>query len=261
MATVPVGSRRVQSVDRAFDVLDCLARGPQRISDIAEATGSSKATVHHILATLEARRIVVQEHDSFRYRLAWGLYELGSKVLRDAGLNSMIAPSLSALAERIGESTLYQIEDSGSALVLMRGESTSSTLVANNEPGKRVALHATASGKVILAFKEGAVASLPSTLRPFTPHTVVTRNELQKQIDQTRRRGFGTAWDEHEMSLSSLSVPIFDRHDEFMGALTIAAPSGRLSKRNYQHYLDELRVTQAEIHEQTGGHVAPAETA
>ena len=251
--TYSQGSRRVQAVDRAFDVLNCLAEGPQRISDIAKATNSSKATVHHILATLEARRIVARAHDSFRYRLAWGLYELGTKVLRDAGLNSLIAPSLSALAEKVGETTLFNIEDNGTSLVLMRGESTTSSLVANNAPGKRVPLHATASGKVMLAFKPGAFEALPASPRQFTDHTVTTRSALQRQIAHVRERGFATCWDEHEIALSSISVPVLNGHGEFIGAVTIAGPSGRLNRHNYRTYLDALRLTQREIHDQTGG--------
>jgi IclR family acetate operon transcriptional repressor len=253
MTATPMGPRRVQSVDRAFDVLNCLADGPKRISDLAAATNSSKATVHHILATLEARRIVTQERDSFRYRLAWGLYELGTKVLRDAGLNSLIAPSLSALAERVGETTLFSVEEGGSALVLMRGESTTSTLVANNAPGRRVPLHATATGKVILAFKPGAFDSLSATLRKFTDHTVTSHEALEKQVAHVRQRGFSTCWDEHEMSLSSIGVPVLDRHGDLIGAVTIAAPSGRMNRQNYGPYLDSLRICQQEIHDQTGG--------
>jgi IclR family transcriptional regulator, acetate operon repressor len=247
------GSRRVQSVDRAFDVLDVLASGPQRISDIAEATGTSKAAVHHILATLEARRIVAQERDSFRYRLAWGIYELGAKVLRDAGLNTLVAPSLSALAEAVGETTLFNVEDSGSSLVLMRGESKTSTLVANNAPGKRVPLHATASGKVMLAFKPSVLETLPEDLPRFTPRTIVSRHALAAQVERVRQRGYATSWDEHEVALSSLAVPLFDRNADFMGSLTIAAPSGRLNRRSFRTQLQALLSARDEIHALTGG--------
>src|SRR5688572_24335104 len=71
-------SRRVQAVDRALDVLDCMgaAGRPLGVSDLARRTGHSKATVHHVLTTLRSRRYVMKDPYTSLYRLGWALYEL-----------------------------------------------------------------------------------------------------------------------------------------------------------------------------------------
>ena len=85
-----IASRKIQSLERALDVLQALQRGPRRVSELATDTGSSKATVHHILATLEGRRIVAREPGSFRYRLGWGAYELGASVTHESGFDIFV---------------------------------------------------------------------------------------------------------------------------------------------------------------------------
>jgi DNA-binding IclR family transcriptional regulator len=252
MAEAVIGSRKVQSLERALDVLQCLCDGPKRISEIARETESSKAAVHHILATLEARRMVARERDSFRYRLSWGLYELGSAVLRHTGLDTVVDPHLSDLAEALGETTLFAVEEDNSALVLLRGESTSSFLVANNAPGRRIPLHATASGKVLLTYHPTLINHLPAPLRGFTANTVTEPHKLTTALTSVRRRGFATCWEEHELALSSIAVPVFGRDTSIVGALTVAAPTGRLNRRTYRKYLDPLIAARDAIHTELG---------
>jgi DNA-binding IclR family transcriptional regulator len=252
MADAVLGSRKVQSLERALDVLQCLADGPKRISEITRETGSSKAAVHHILATLEGRRMVARERDSFRYRLSWGLYELGSAVLRHTGLDIVVDPHLSDLAEKLGETTLFAVEEDNSALVLLRGESTSSFLVANNAPGRRIPLHATASGKILLTYHPTLINHLPEPLRGYTVNTVTEPHKLKAALTSVRRKGFATCWEEHEQALSSIAVPVFGRDHGIVGALTVAAPSGRLNRRTYRNYLDPLLAARDAIHTELG---------
>lgn len=244
-----IGSRKIQSLERALDVLDALQRGPRRVSDLARDTGSSKATVHHILATLEDRRIVIREPGSFRYQLSWGIYELGAGVVHGTGYNSVIPPLISELAEEIGETTLFAIEESGEALVLYRGECTRSVLVANNIPGRRIPMHATASGKTLLAYSPQLFARLARTLPAYTAKTAITHEAVQRQLKVVRRRGYATCWEEHEISLNSIAVPVFGVAGVLAGALTIAGPSGRLNQRTYKQYLTPLAETARRIHE------------
>src|SRR3954454_22560050 len=77
--------RRVQAVEHAIDLLEAMARMGRAVgvSDLARVTDLSKASVYHLLATLEERRFVIRDPDAPLYRLSWALYELGSNVVRD----------------------------------------------------------------------------------------------------------------------------------------------------------------------------------
>jgi DNA-binding IclR family transcriptional regulator len=156
---------------------------------------------------------------------------------------------ISELAEEVGETTLFAIEESGEALVLYRGECTSSVLVANNIPGRRIPMHATASGKTLLAYSPHLLPRLATTLAAYTPKTTITREAVHRQLRIVRRRGFATCWEEHEIALNSIAVPVFGVAGVLAGALTIAGPSGRLNQRTYRQYLTPLTETVRRIHE------------
>src|SRR3954452_1228624 len=148
----PGPARRVRAVDHAVDVLEAMARVSRAVgvSDLARMTGLSKATVHHLLATLDARRFVMRDPSSPLYRLSWALYELGSNVVRDVDLSRVARPYLDRLAVQTKESVLLGILDGDSVLYLDRGEPPMGLQMRANA-GRRAPLHATASGKVLLA--------------------------------------------------------------------------------------------------------------
>src|SRR5690348_5012027 len=150
-------ARRIKAVDNAIDVLEVMgaAGRPMGVSEIARQAQLSKAAVHHLLATLETRRFVMRDTDSTSWKLSWALYELGSNVVRDVDLSRIARPYLDKLAVQTGESVLLGILDGDSVLYLDRGEAPMGLQMRANA-GRRGPLHATASGKVLLAFATDA---------------------------------------------------------------------------------------------------------
>ena len=239
------GPRLVKSVEHAVDVLEYMARvaRPVGVSDVARQTGLSKAAVHHLLATLMARRLVIQESDSSRYRLSWALYELGASVVRDLELSRAARPHLDRLAAMTGQFVLLGILDEDAVLYLDRGEGPAGLLMVANT-GRRGPLHATASGKVLLAFAgEGRVVQelLNRPLPRYTPMTVTEPHGLRRQLAAVRTRGYAACWEEREVGLCSVAVPIRDYTRRVVGSLALAAPSSRLTPRNVQQHLAPLQ--------------------
>jgi DNA-binding IclR family transcriptional regulator len=249
----PRGSRKIRSVERALDVLECLASHPKGVSEIARQTGSSKATVHHILATLEERRIVARDPDSFRYRLSWQLYELGSTVVRNANFDEVVPRALLELARGLGETAVFAVRHDVSALILHRMRGANTGLPAKNAPGQRLPMHATASGKALLAHSPQYLQRLPFPMPKFTPRSVVDPTVLAQQLHMVRVRGFATSWQEHEAALSSISVPVWDHSDRVVAALTVTAPTQRLNQRSYRRYVGPLLERAREISVELGG--------
>jgi IclR family KDG regulon transcriptional repressor len=254
-------SRRVQAVDKALDVLDTLgsAGRPLGVSDIARRTGHSKATVHHLLTTLVSRRYVLQDPYTSMYRLGWALYELGSSVVRDVEFTRAARPFLDRLAAETGESILLGILEDDAVLYLDRGESpTGFRMVAN--AGRRGPLHATASGKVLLAFASDAqlverVLSKP--LAKLTPSTITDPAALRRQLVTVRTRGYAVCRQEREVGLSSLAVPLRNYTGLVVGSLTLASPAQRLTKASLPKYREALQAAAHEIEVHIGG-IRPA---
>ena len=253
----PRGSRRVQAVDHAIDVLDAIAQSGRAVgvSDVARQTGLSKATVHHLLATLEARRFVLRDPDAPVYRLSWALYELGSNVVRDVDLSRIARPYLDRLAVQTGESVLLGILDGDTVLYLDRGEAPQGLQMRANA-GRRGPLHATASGKVLLAFAADPTLLdrvLSEPLPQLTRTTITDPSTLRQDLAQTKQRGYATCWQEREVGLCSLAVPLRDYSGAVVGSLAVAGPATRLTTRTLQAHLPPLRGAGRRIEVHLGG--------
>lgn len=251
------GGRRVRAVDHAIDVLEALASSPRSLSlsDIARKVGLSKATTHHLLATLESRRCVIRDPDSPRYRLSWALYELGSNVVRNVSLPRVARPYLDQLAIQTGESCLLGILDSGSVLYLDRSEPPQG-LRMTADAGRRGSLHATASGKVLLAYavdKQVLDDILAGPLQRFTRYTITDPEQLRRELDQARTLGYATCWREAEPDLSSIAVPLRDYTGAVVGSLTLAAPYARLNPQTFHDHLRPLQTAAHHIELHLGG--------
>lgn len=77
--------------------------------------------------------------------------------------------------------------------------------------GGRLPLHATAVGKVILAFSEPWVAEayLTHQLEAFTPRTKTNPNGLATELKTIRHNGYATTFDEVRVGASSIAVPVY----------------------------------------------------
>lgn len=255
--TVAAESRRVQAVDRALDVLGCMgaAGRPIGVTDIARRTGHSKATVHHILATLMSRRYVLKDPYTSLYRLGWALYELGTAVVRDVEFTRAARPYLDRLAAESGESVLLGILDDDAVLYLDRGESPSGLRMVANA-GRRGPLHATASGKVLLAFSRDAELverMLGKPLEKFTRSTVTDSEVLRRQLATVRGRGYAVCRQEREVGLCSIAVPLRNYTGLVVGSLALAGPASRLTPAALRGYLGSLQAAAHEIEIHIGG--------
>jgi DNA-binding IclR family transcriptional regulator len=250
------GPRRVQAVDHAIDVLEAIARTPGSqagVSDVARRTGLSKATAHHLLGTLEARRMVIKDPQTAAYRLGWSLYELGSIVARSADVARAARPFLDALAVQTSESVLLGILDGDAVLYLDRGDAPNGFhMVAT--AGRRSPLHATASGKLLLAFagEEAIDAYLDKPLERFTPDTVTDAQVLRDQLGAIREDGYATCWQERELGLCSIAVGLRNHLGETAASLTLVGPAGRLTPESVDAHLAPLREAAQQIEAQLG---------
>ena len=247
----------------AVDVLHHLSEAdrPLGVSELARRTNLNKATVFHLLSTLQARHLVTQDPETSCYRLSWGLYSLGASMTRTHGVAQAVRGNLETLAQTTGETVLVGILDEGTVLYIDRAESPSGLAMVANV-GRRSPLHAAATGKVLLAHSSGAVLDslLASTLPRFTPSTITDADELRSQLNAVREQGFARCWQEHEAGVSSVSVPVRDYTGRVVAALTIAGPATRLTARALRRQLVPLRRTAEAIQARLGAAGVPDPT-
>ena len=183
--------RHVAAVERAFAVLDALADGQELgTNEIARRTGINASTVSRLLATLAAARYVEHVPETGRYRLSLRLVELGNAVLGRLDLRALARPHLQALVRETGETATLSAPGEHDAVTVDFAHS-SSAVQSVAQLGRPSVGHATAAGKVMLAFGDVELPAEP--LASFTPRTIATRAELVAELERVRRRGYAEA--------------------------------------------------------------------
>ena len=228
---------RIQSIERAAAILRLLASGARGLSlaEISRSLELPKGTALGILRTLQHVGFVEQDPESGRYRLGGGMLSLGTRYLDGNELRTRALNWSDTLASRSGESVRIGTLHKHQVLVVhhvFRPDSSRQTL----DVGTLLPLHATALGKVLMAFDPLAapeeVASVetdsPVELTSFTRHTVTSMAALEGQMTEIRDNGWG--WEAEELVDGEVSIaaPIRDRRGVTVGAIGVRGAVERL---------------------------------
>jgi DNA-binding IclR family transcriptional regulator len=228
-------STRVQSVDRAVALLRAVAAasGPSAtVTALAEACGLNRATAWRILMTLEAHGLVVADRETGRYRIGLGIVELAGSAGVDALVRSA-HPTLERLCLQTGETAALAVVRSRALTYV--DEVAPVAIVSATWRGRTVPLHATSTGKALLAFTEPTeVARMTGPkLRRYTDTTITSRARLRAELARTRDRGFGVCRGEYESAAWGVSSPVLDSSGRPMAVLSIWGPANRVTEARF----------------------------
>ena len=233
--TDPRRASRVQSVDRAVQLLRAIGAGsvPETsTAQLAETCGLNRATAWRILSTLEAQGMVSQDRTTGQWSVGAGIVELA----RSAGVD-MIAASAHGVLARLSLQT-----GETAALAVVRDQTLvyvdevgPPSVVAATWLGRAVPLHATSTGKALLAFADPATRSLVLS-RPlvgYTDTTVTDPTELLAELALTRDRGYGTCRGEFEATAYGVSAPVLHASGRLLAVLSVWGPLGRVTESRF----------------------------
>lgn len=220
----------IQSVERAAAILRLLASGPRQlgVAELARAMGLPKGTLHGILRTLVHVGFVEQDDTTGKYRLGGTLLHLGSSYLDVNELRTRSLNWADALAGRSRESVFIGAMHEDRVLVVhhvFRPDDSMQVL----QVGALLPVHATALGKVLLAFDPygGAV---PDALESFTERTLTTADDLGKELELVRGRGWAADLEELVDGEVSIAAPIRDARGVAVGAIGVRGAVERLAE-------------------------------
>jgi DNA-binding IclR family transcriptional regulator len=231
--------REVGSVARAVRVLDALAAQPRGVgvNELARAIGVSPSTVSRLLATLEAGRLVERDPGG-RYRLGLHLVALAEATLARLDVRELARPTLRELAAHTGESATLSVPG-GVEAITVDFVPAESSVVSVARLGRPSVGHATATGKVMLAFAPAA-SSPPPTLAAFTERTTVDPRALRAEVEAVRRQGWAQAEGEREPDLNALAAPVVDRAGDLAAILGLQGPAARFGANRRAEVLPGL---------------------
>ncbi len=255
--TDPDGSSRggVQSVDRAITVLEILARtGGAGVSEIAEEMGVHKSTASRLLSALDARDMAQQDHERGKYQLGFGILRLASSIPGRLNVAAEARPFLHALAEKFQETVNLAVLRSNFAVNVDQAMGPSA-LATSDWVGSMTPVHATSSGKILLACLDTAERGriLKETGQPaLTASTVTSRPALEKQLIAAAATGFATSYSELEIGLNAIAVPIRDHRGVAIAAISISGPAFRFDPEAIPGLLEELKQAGERVSEKLG---------
>ncbi|MEY9989128.1 DNA-binding IclR family transcriptional regulator [Streptomyces sp. V4I8] len=245
----------VQSVDRAISVLEILAqRGEAGVSEVAAEIDVHKSTAFRLLGALEARGLVEQAGERGKYRLGFGIVRLAGGVTGRIDITQQGRPVCERLAEELGETVNIAVMQEHYAINLyqVRGPGA---ITAHNWVGQLTPLHATSSGKILLAHlpsKERAALLSSVGMKKVTPHTITAKTKLEKNLSEARERGYSITLEELEIGLHAMAAPVRDRNGEVIAALSASGPGYRLTEERLHELSPILREGAEEISHRMG---------
>jgi DNA-binding IclR family transcriptional regulator len=217
----------IGTVEKAVDILFHLHAAPaaQGVTAIGRALGMPKSSAHRLLAALSKRGLVERDRRG-RYRPGIGLVALGLGALEREPVAVAARPVLEAEAAELGETVFLVGARAGRLVVLDKAEGTG-FLRAAPRVGSSVPVHATAVGKLFLAFAPEAVELPDRDLEPFTPETRTSRAALEREVERARSRGFAENREEWIPGLAVIAAPVLVA-GRLAGAIALAASAQRL---------------------------------
>jgi IclR family transcriptional regulator, pca regulon regulatory protein len=249
-------SHHVQSLARGLSVIT--AFGPDTseltLSDVARATGLTRAAARRFLLTLADLGYVRQ--DGKLFRLTPKVLGLGYAFLSSLSLPAVAEPHLEWLAREVRESSSVSVLD-GHDIVYVARVPTSRIMTVAINVGTRFPAYATSMGRVLLAgLDDAALEEQLATvdLRPITQHTVSSVDELRARVLDARRMGYALVDQELEYGLRSIAAPVRDRAGKVVAAVNVSSHVSRITREKARRqFLPPLLRTVAAIESDLSG--------
>ncbi len=225
-------SEYLSTLQRGLSVLSAFGRDtPQMtLSEVAEATQLSPATARRCLNTLVKLGYVAKHHRQFLLRPE--VMSFASAYLDSMSLGELVRPHLQTLRDETGDSSSLAVLSGKDILYLVHVSTNRMGRLAAGV-GTRYPAYATSMGRALLAFEGEDVWAHylnTCTFTAFTEHTVTSKTELRRILEEVRKAGFAVIQDELDYGLISIAVPILDETGRSLAAINCSTSTSRVGK-------------------------------
>ena len=238
----------VQSFARGLEVIEAFGQTPtMTLTEVAEATGLSRATVRRFLHTLVSLGYMRANEKNFQ--LTPKVMNLGFAYLSSQPLVELIDPVLANLSKQLGQSTSASVLDTTDVVYIARKETTSIMRI-NITVGTRFPAYATSMGRVLLAGLSDAELETyfaEAELAEVTDYTITDPAWLRREIAEIRAQGFAVVTEELEVGLASVAVPIRNRAGETVAAMNTSIAVTRHTPGDLTELLPALQAAADEV--------------
>lgn len=237
-----------------LDVLECVGTAKTRsLREVMDAVPRPKSTLLRLLGTLISKGFV-QRVGPGRYAMTLKAWRLGAQALNYQDIDTLIVPVLKRAASESEESALYAVYDDGCALYVEKASSPQA-VAATVAIGDRAPAHATATGRVLLAFQlQEEIERVARSAERGARKPVMARKHLMAELDAVRRNGVACVQGEWRKEVAGVAAPVVDRTGTVIAALGIFCPSHRIEGK-LEHVVSIVRRLARELSLSLGARV------
>ncbi len=234
----------IQSVTNALDLLEEF-RGEDTelgVTELSKRLGLHKNNVFRLLATLESRGYIEQNKVTGNYRLGLRVLELGQVFIKHMGLLKMARPILEEIVERCQETAYLGLIRDDRVVYVDVVEATQPVRVISRV-GVGLPVYCSAVGKAQIAFEsEDEVDRIlgEQVLKRYTDKTVSSWEELGRQLEEIRARGYAIDDEEFDDGIRCVGVPVRDYTRRVVAGISISGPAYRFTDQRMEEELIPL---------------------
>lgn len=223
----------LQALDRALTVLVRVSQGDSpTLSDLAREMEVPTATTHRILTTLQNHGFVSFDETRQEWRIGVEAYRTGAAFLSGNSVIEIGQSYMRKLMRLTGETANLAVPDTGHMVFVGQVEAAN-PIRAFFPPGTRTSMHASGTGKAILAaMSDAALDRVLSamTLEGYTQYTRASRDALLRDLDGIRARGWSHDHEERHAGMSCIGAAIYDAGGTPHAGISVSGPSSRFSQ-------------------------------
>jgi len=251
----------IQAVDRALRILDLFDEHHTelKITDISNRIGLHKSTVHSLLKTLQAHGYIEQNPENGKYKLGLKLVERGNLVLNSLDIRTVAKRHLLDLSHQTGLTVHLVILDGKEGVYIDKVEGTSG-VVMYSRIGRRVPIHSSAVGKVLVAFQsQEVIRDILDGYEfvPHTPNTITNERDFLMELEKVRSLGYAIDNQENEPGVQCVAVPVRDHLGQVAAAISMSSPVVGIQKERLEHMIVLLKQTADEVSRKLGYGIHP----
>lgn len=232
---MPESRQFVESIGRGVKLLSmvCQSASPLSLSELSKESGLSISTIQRLSYTLQRLGLLDRDQRTKKFKIGPEMISMSFAVIDNLTLKKIAYPYMKELSEEIDE-VVSLAALSGERVILIESIKTQQILNVSTDNGVIIPVHATASGKAILAYlpeDEIALILAQNELEKLTENTITSTDALISLLPDIRKRGFATALDENAYGLGAVAAPIMGNNGDVLAAITIMVPTARVSQR------------------------------
>lgn len=258
--------KEIATINHAFDIVESFHDDTTElgVTELSGKLGLSKNNVFRLLATLESKAYIEQNHVTEDYRLGPRILEIGQVYLNRLGLLNVAHPFLEDLVRSCDEAAYIAMLREGDVIYLDLVQ-TSHPLRLRSRVGWRLPAYCTAVGKAQLAYESrDRIEEILSRrkLKRFTPNTIVNKGDILKHLEEVAEKGVALDLEEWELDVRCVGSPVRDYTGRVIAGICIAAPAIRMSmERIEQEIVPLVTGTAVQISQRLGwsGHSKSAD--